>query len=145
MKRFLAESIRRHNVAVLRGAGHNTRWPQKTIRESGRMYAICFDLDTEQLNRHHGGPHPNYGYEEIRRILAKHGFNWQQGSVYFGDANVTPVTCVVAVQAVQKECPWFAKVVNDIRMLRIEENNDLMPAIGELDLFDGQLPIVAAE
>ena len=27
--------------------------------------------------------------------------------------------------------PWFAKCVRDIRMLRIEENNNLMPAIGQ--------------
>jgi virulence-associated protein VapD len=25
--------------------------------------------------------------------------------------------------------PWFAASVRDIRMLRIEENNDLMPAV----------------
>jgi virulence-associated protein VapD len=36
----------------------------------------------------------------------------------------------MAVQAVQKRHTWFAKAVSDIRMLRIEENNDLMPAIG---------------
>ena len=110
------------------------------------MYAICFDLDTEALKRHYPGPSPNYGYDEIRRILLEHGFSWQQGSVYFGAPHVTPVTCVVAVQAVQKACPWFAKVVHDIRMLRIEENNNLMPAIAELDLFNGTAPpVVAAE
>jgi virulence-associated protein VapD len=39
------------------------------------MYAICFDLDTEASVQ-----------REIRCILAKHGFSWQQGSVYFGEA-----------------------------------------------------------
>jgi virulence-associated protein VapD len=124
------------NLATLFGVGHTAdRWPTGVIRGGGRMYAICFDLDTDALKRHYRGPNPNYGYEEIRRILVKHGFAWTQGSVYFGDRNVTPVTCVVAVQAVQKECPWFAKSLRDIRMLRIEEDNNLMPAIGELDLF----------
>ncbi len=145
MKRILTNFNQSQNLAVVGAVGHNSPWPTASIREGSRMYAICFDLDTDRLNRHHPGPSPNYGYDEIRRILAKHGFSWQQGSVYFGTANTTPVTCVMAVQAVQKECPWFAKVVNDLRMLRIEENNDLMPAIGELDLFDGQLPIQAAE
>ncbi|EFX0967648.1 virulence factor, partial [Citrobacter freundii] len=28
-----------------------------------------------------------------------------------------------------KKNPWFAPSVQDIRMLRIEENNDLMPAV----------------
>ena len=40
----------------------------------------------------------------------------------------------MAVQAVQKQYSWFGKVVLDIRMLRIEEHNDLMPAIAELEL-----------
>jgi hypothetical protein len=44
----------------------------------------------------------------------------------------------MAVQAIRRQHPWFAKVLTDIRMLRIEEHNDLMPAIGERDLFAGQ-------
>ena len=45
-----------------------------------------------------------------------------------------PVKCVLAIQDVSKECPWFKRAVTDVRMLRIEENNDLMPAVGEPDL-----------
>lgn len=100
------------------------------------MYAICFDLDTDALARHYGGASPNNGYDEIRRVLEKHGFDRVQGSVYFGNKNVTPVTCVMAIQSIQAACPWFGRTVRDIRMLRIEENNDLMPAIAELELFD---------
>lgn len=106
------------------------------------MYAICFDLDTERLQQNYPGPSYQNGYGEIRSVLAQHGFNWQQGSVYFGDEDATPVTCVLAIQAVQEECPWFRRSVNDLRMLRIEENNDLLPALGEPDLLDG---IEAAE
>ena len=40
------------------------------------------------------------------------------------------------VQALTKRYLWFRHVVSDIRMLRIEENNDLMPAIGQ-----GELPL----
>ena len=94
------------------------------------MYAIAFDLDQEQLRIHYPGNSLTNAYEAIRRELEAFGFFRQQGSVYFGDEHVTPVTCVMAVQAVQKRHTWFAKAVSDIRMLRIEENNDLMPAIG---------------
>ena len=94
------------------------------------MYAIAFDLDQEQLRIHYPGNSLTNAYEAIRRELEAFGFFRQQGSVYFGDELVTPVTCVMAVQAVQKRHTWFAKSVSDIRMLRIEENNDLMPAIG---------------
>jgi len=131
-----------YNLATVFGLQDNKRSPESRWRE-GRMYAISFDLDTDALARHYRGSNPKYGYEEIRRVLEKHGFGWQQGSVYFGNKHVTPVTCVVAVQAVQQQYPWFAKVVRDIRMLRIEENNDLMPAIGELDLFADEASDIA--
>ncbi len=100
-------------------------WPSGQIRDR-RMYAISFVLDTEFIGM------PPYGYDEICRILEKHGFGRRQGSIYFGDDDVTPVSCVIAVQAIQRECHWFAKSLRDIRMLRIEESNNLMPAI---DLF----------
>jgi virulence-associated protein VapD len=29
-----------------------------------------------------------------------------------------------------RELPWFTPAVRDIRMLRIEDNNDLGPAVG---------------
>ena len=98
------------------------------------MYAIAFDLDQEQLAIHYPGNSPTNAYDAVRRVLETYGFHRQQGSVYFGNESVTPVTCVMAVQGVQKRYGWFGKVVSDIRMLRIEENNDLLPAIAELEL-----------
>ena len=59
------------------------------------MYAIAFDMDIESLRQHYGDPYNN-AYLEIRRVLQSHGFAWQQGSVYFGSAEVTAVTCVLA-------------------------------------------------
>ena len=93
-----------------------------------RMYAIAFDMDIESLRTNYGDPYNN-AYMEIRRILNELGFKWQQGSVYFGDDSVNAVTCVLAAEAVAKQLPWFAASVRDIRMLRIEEYNDLMPAV----------------
>ena len=98
------------------------------------MYAIAFDLDQEQLRIHYLGNSSTNAHEAIRRELEAFGFVRQQGSVYFGNEHVTPVTCVMAVQAVQKRHAWFAKTISDIRMLRIEEHSDLMPAIGDLEL-----------
>lgn len=98
------------------------------IRKGGRMYSIAFDMDIEALRNHFGDPYNN-AYLEIRRVLQRHGFIWQQGSVYFGGESVTAVTCVLAAQDLARSLPWFAASVRDIRMLRIEELNDLMPAI----------------
>jgi virulence-associated protein VapD len=54
---------------------------------------------------------------------------WRQGSVYFGEGpGIDPVRYVLIVQRLAAELPWFANAVRDIRMLRIEENNDLSVA-----------------
>jgi len=42
---------------------------------------------------------------------------------------VTAVDCVIAVQALKRDVEWFKPSVRDIRMLRIEEDNDLGPAL----------------
>jgi virulence-associated protein VapD len=92
------------------------------------MYAIAFDMDIESLRSEYGDPY-NGAYIEIRRVLQKHGFNWQRGSVYLGGENINAVTCVMAAIDLANQLPWFGPSVRDIRMLRIEEINDLMPAI----------------
>lgn len=93
------------------------------------MFAISFDLDTDILNETcHGNSYMN-AYSDIRRILSANGFSWTQGSVYFGDETVDAVRCVLTVQQISKTYDWFEPSVRDIRMLRIEDNNDLMPAV----------------
>jgi virulence-associated protein VapD len=96
--------------------------------KEGRVYAIAFDMDIESLKNNYGVPYNN-AYCEIRRILKKHGFTWQQGGVYFGGEQINAVTCVLAAMDLARSLPWFATSVRDIRMLRIEELNDLMPAV----------------
>lgn len=93
------------------------------------MNALAFDLDTELLQRHYPSPSWQNGYRDVRRVLESEGFAWRQGSVYFGDVTVNPVRCVLAAQRLARELPWFGAVARDVRMLRIEENNDLSPAI----------------
>jgi len=93
------------------------------------MYAIAFDLDTGALSQHYPGVSSNNAYAKIRDFLTTKGFGWQQGSVYFGNEEVNAVDCVLAVQELTQLYAWFAPSVRDIRMLRIEDNNDLSPAI----------------
>jgi virulence-associated protein VapD len=100
----------------------------KSFRRPGTVYAIAFDMDIEQVRSNYGDPYNN-AYLEIRKVLQRHGFTWQQGSVYFGGDAVTAVTCVLAAMDLARSLPWFAASVRDIRMLRIEELNDLMPAV----------------
>jgi virulence-associated protein VapD len=97
-----------------------------------RMFAIAFDLDTEMLRTLYPNPSHNNAYSEIKKILLEEGFDWQQGSVYFGKPErINMVRCVLAARRLARELPWFMGSVRDIRMLRIEDTNDLMPALEE--------------
>ena len=93
------------------------------------MYAITFDMDTAALQASYHNASWQNAYNDIGRVLHAHGFGRQQGSVYFGDDGVDAVSCVLAVQELARTFVWFSPSVRDIRMLRIEDNNDLMPAV----------------
>ena len=93
------------------------------------MYAIVFDLDTNSLQEVYPNPSWRNAYQDIRGFLNSRGFDWQQGSTYFGNDTVDAVQCVLAIQDLTAQFNWFSAAVRDIRMLRIEENNDLMPAV----------------
>ena len=105
------------------GIGHNRP------RRSGVMYAITVDLNTKLLQASYESSSWQNAYSDVGRFLRQHGFDRQQGSVYFGDETVDVVRCQLVVQQLTAEFDWFAPSVTDIRMLRIEENNDLMPAV----------------
>ena len=93
------------------------------------MYAVLFDLDTNCLNDNYEGTIYHNAYKLIKEYMLSNGFEWKQGSVYFGGETINAVNCVVIVQKLAKLYPWFSTCVKDIRMLRIEENNDLAPAV----------------
>ncbi len=77
-----------------------------SFKREGTVYAIAFDLDIEQLRVHYGDPYNN-AYLEIRRILERNQFQWQQGSVYFGAQAVTAASVMVAVIDLTTQLPWF--------------------------------------
>ena len=106
--------------------GHNSQ-------RRGTVYAISFDMDTSRMQELYDGTSWRNGYTEIGNVLSEHGFTWKQGSVYFGSEAVNAVTCVLAIQDVANKLNWFGPAVRDVRMLRIEEFNDLGPAIGRTD------------
>lgn len=98
------------------------------------MYAIAFDMNTHALQEFYPSDNWRNAYDDIAREFKAHNFERQQQSLYFGVRGTTPVHCVLAVQAIKQKYPWFVQSVRDLRMMRIEESNDLMPAIGQLDL-----------
>jgi len=92
-------------------------------------YAIAFDLDTDTLSKAYPGASWNNAYADIKKTLEGLGFAWQQGSIYFGNDKVTAVTCVLAAQQLSQKYAWFKASARDIRMMRIEEMNDLSVAL----------------
>jgi virulence-associated protein VapD len=104
------------------------------------MYAITFDLDTEMLQNLYDGDSWRNAYGDVKRILVEEGFTRQQGSVYFGDmVKIDAVGAMMAAGRLARELPWFAESVRDIRMLRIEENNNLNPAVAEQGRLAAQI------
>ena len=93
------------------------------------MYAISFDLDTKVLQQSYPSPSWQNAYLDNGRFLRERGFDHQQGSVYFGDDTIDVVRCQTTVQQLAMEFDWFGPSVRGNRMLRIEDNNDLMPAV----------------
>ena len=89
-----------------------------------------FDLDPDSLAKANPGQNYTNAYADIKNVLEPHGFEQQQGGVYFGNvAKVDAVICVLAAMDVAAKLPWLAPAIKDIRMLRIEDDTDLMPAI----------------
>ncbi len=119
-------------------AGNTDAGLDKTWSE-GRMYAIAFDLDCSACKRHYPGSDWRHSYRDIQTVLNEHGFWNQQGSVYYSHHGRT-VQVVKAVMALQERFSWFRNVVHDLRMLRIEENDDLKPLLGQPELPLGKKP-----
>ena len=115
-------------MAVVQFRGRKA--PRPTYRRKAkRVYAIAFDLDTAKAEKL-CGPNWRACYGKIGVLFTEFGFGRQQGSVYFGDETSDAIRCVMAVQEADRRFAWFSQTVKDLRMLRVDEDNDLMPAIG---------------
>lgn len=103
------------------------------VSKSHPMYAIIFDLDTDKLQEVYPGDSWRNAYKEIGYVLEENHFSWRQGSAYFGDKNkVTASSCFKVIIELVEQYPWFASSIKDIRMLRIEEDDDLLPRVRQV-------------
>ncbi len=91
------------------------------------MYAVLIDLDADSLLDHEK---QNNVDQQIKIYMTENGFIWKQGNIYFGNENITAVSCVVVIQKLAQKYSWFfSTYAKEVRMLRIEENTDLLPAL----------------
>ena len=88
-----------------------------------------FEMDSTVLQASYHNTSWQNACNDIGKTLRQHGFNQQQVSVHFDDDTVDAVRCVLAVQDLSRNYVRFSPAFHDIRMLRIEDNNDLMPAV----------------
>lgn len=112
-----------------------SEWSHRSFGKAGRVYAIAFDIDTTIAERLLGQTWKSV-YGKIERALESHGFKRMQGSLYFGTAESNAISCVKAVQELDGQYVWFGRIVKDLRMLRIDEDNDLLPVLSNRLRFD---------
>lgn len=65
----------------------------------------------------------------LNSVFNYYGFTKVKDGFYVGNSEVSPVTCVLVVQEIAEEFPWFSYSLRYIQMLRVEESSSLMPAI----------------
>ena len=70
------------------------------------MFAIAFDLTVAEVIARHPRS-VTAAYDEIGRVLGRHGFEWRQGSVYTSD-DEDLADLVTAMNAL-KSLPWFPR------------------------------------
>ncbi len=114
------------SLSLMPGARGMGRRP---IVRTGRVYAIAYDLNNEAAERHGA-------WAKIARVLEGHGFRRQQGSVFYGNERTTAMTCAAAVLDLNDKFAWFWEVVRDMRMLRIDEEDDLLSIVPNRLRFD---------
>lgn len=94
------------------------------------MYTIIFKLNHDILAEKYTDISLVGAYAAVDAILVLRGFTQHVQGVYFGDIKkVNAVSCVLASIELTKKLPWFSTTVSEIRMLRIESTEDLMPAV----------------
>ena len=103
------------------------------------MYAVTFDLDTSCPGDPFGDKAYNNAYAKIGKFLADRGWSHPQGSVYFSPKEYEAVPATIDIFDLAKEFDWLATCVNNIRLMRVEENNDLKPIVERAAGFGDQI------
>ncbi len=85
-------------------------------------YLISFDMDTNCLKDNYHGNSYNNAYSDVKAILAKHGFDNIQGSVYLGHEGISEAHGTLAIQELTAKFDWFYACVSNIKFYRLESD-----------------------
>ena len=67
-------------------------------------------------------------FSNYQKALQRLKDNIEYFSTFLAE-NITAVNCVVVIQKLAQKYSWFSTCVKEVRMFRIEENTDLLPAL----------------
>lgn len=81
-------------------------------------------MDTNCLKDNYHTNSYNNAYYDIKAILAKHGFDNIQGSVYLGHEGISEAHGTIAIQELTARFDWFYSCVSNIKFYRLESDLD---------------------
>lgn len=76
-------------------------------------YLITFDMDTNCLKDNYHGNNYTNAYSDIQTILARHGFENIQGSVYLGREGISEAHGTIAIQELTARFDWFYSCISN--------------------------------
>lgn len=85
-------------------------------------YLITFDMDTNYLKDNYHGNNYTNAYSDIKTILARHGFENIQGSVYLGREGISEAHGTIAIQELTARFDWFYSCISNIKFYRLESD-----------------------
>ncbi|EJU65641.1 TPA: VapD [Neisseria meningitidis] len=85
-------------------------------------YLITFDMDTNRLKDNYHGNNYTNAYSDIKTILARHGFENIQGSVYLGREGISEAHGTIAIQELTARFDWFYSCISNIKFYRLESD-----------------------
>ncbi|MDO5651231.1 MAG: hypothetical protein Q4G13_03725 [Moraxella sp.] len=85
-------------------------------------YLITFDMDTNCLKENYHTSSYNNAYADIKNVLARHGFDNIQGSVYLGHDSISEAHGTIAIQELTARFDWFYPCVSNIKFYRLESD-----------------------
>ncbi|HEZ1708232.1 TPA: VapD [Neisseria meningitidis] len=85
-------------------------------------YLITFDMDTNCLKDNYHGNNYTNAYSDIKTILARHGFENIQGSVYLGREGISEAHGTIAIQELTARFDWFYSCISNIKLYRLESD-----------------------
>jgi virulence-associated protein VapD len=90
------------------------------------MHILNIDLDSEAIR---DLPNPR---AQIADVLLKRGFERIATNLYSGGEAMDTLRCVLAVQQLSRLLPWFTHCARDVRLLHVEQIDDLLPVVKEM-------------